>query len=226
MKIKMKTILISGYSIITVILILSFAYAIFQMNKIDKEVSGSIAVEAVKSEIIEMIQFSLAEIELASVIITDTMDGEKYENSIKTLTKAKNDIDANILKLDRVLTSAEVIVLFDEFKANWSLFKAIDYGTFGKSSFDEDHQFELMDKLRSTLNELQILKRDQMMASIASTKANTNSTKRTRMFMMFIAFAIAVIVSIAVIRLMQRKIGGEPDFVNSAALQIRRRFES
>ena len=102
MKIKMKTILITGYSILTIILLLSFAYAILQMKKIDKEVSGSIAIEAIKSEYIEIIQYNLAQLELASVIISEHNDSVEQEAYNKVLFKAKQDIETNISKLDRI----------------------------------------------------------------------------------------------------------------------------
>jgi CheY-like chemotaxis protein len=220
MKVKMKSILIAGYATITIILILSFMYAIIKMNNIDKEVSGSIAVEAVKSELIESTQASLSKLELASEIISSQKNITDTERNERILINAKQDIDINISKLEKLFTKKNVIEIFDEFKANWNRYKAIDYSMFAPYSVDEQHQFEEINNLRNTLNELQFLKRKQMMESIAGTKANTSSTKRTLILLMFLTLAISISVSMFITRLLQNKIGGEPDFVNQAAARV------
>ncbi len=222
MKIKMKTILISGYTVITVILILSFLYAILQMKKIDKEISVNIVPEVAKADWIGTLSMHLSDLKLASEIISHSSDTKEIELNENIILKAHQGIESCIVELDKLFTDQEVKNQFNIFKSGWNQFKSNDITTYVSGSENEQLQFNQkdIDRMQSSILQLRLMKMDMMAKSIASTKSNTTSTKRTLLLMMFITFAISVTVSIIVIRLMQNKIGGEPDFVNEAAARV------
>jgi hypothetical protein len=220
MKVKMKTILIVGYSIITVILILSFIYAILQMDKIDQDVSGSIAVEAVKSDLVEGMNSALADIALATEILANSRSIAESEHNAKIIAAGRQKIDIDISRLEKTLNTADVVTLFSKIKSDWDLYKNMDLIKLTTSQEDKQTKIKLILILKGNLDKLLEMKSVMMAASIASTQAKTASTKRTLLFLLFLAFTLAVVISTFVIRIMLFKIGGEPDFVNKAAARV------
>ncbi len=220
MKTIMRTILIGGYSIITFILVLSFIYAITQMKKIDNEVSGTIAVEVEKSNLIGNMVTHLSDLELASEIISDGISGSELERNLTIIASSKQDIDSGISELDKLFSTPDILKLFSKFKSEWSIYKNIDFTRQTSVSEAKQQQYMQIDSMQETLLEIREIKMRMMHASVVSTNEKTTTTTRTLLFMLFITFVIAVSVTVFVIRMMQNKIGGEPDFVNEAANRV------
>lgn len=221
MTLKLRTVLLSSYSFLICLGLTIAFFGIFSMNSVDKEISTKIRIQADNTAQAEQIMTNLLKIELAVEAMANSTNQIDNSKQYKQLIKHQDKIIQNLEKIKINLLSEQSILLFDRFTTEWGFLQ----NTMNKSESalimeNDAAQKAQFNRLQGIMESFVSHQRDMMNQSIKRANDSTSSSRMKMILILIVCFTLAVSLAAIMIRIIQKKIGGDPDFVSGVAERI------
>ncbi len=217
MRQKLRSTLIYSFMfMISLGLFIAF-FGIFSMNKVDKEISGNVRTQSMTSAQGELILTNLLKINYALEVLNNHDD----PSAVKLLNNAKQSIVSSMGMIDRSIADEQSKEIYSRLAAEWNYLQII------LSSTEDWKSVSSIASLKQETTKMQALvesfvERQKTLTEMSIKKTNsfTTSTRTNMIFILLAAFTLAVAISMFIVRLIQKTIGGDPDMVSEAAKKI------